>query len=153
MVPEQIERETIVAAPIERVWEIITQPEHVQRWFAFDGASIDLRPGGEIVMRWQEHGMFYARVEEVDPPHRFSYRGSRLPDDRVGEGNATLVTFTLAPAGNGTRLRVVESGFRELDASPEVQAETAQGNTEGWHGAFTTLDAYIQELAGAVSAS
>lgn len=153
MVPEQIERELIVAAPIERVWEIITQPEHVQRWFAFDGASIDLRPGGEIVMRWLEHGTFYARVEEVDPPHRFSYRGSRLPDDRVGDGNATLVTFTLAPEGNGTRLRVVESGFRELDVPVEAQAEAAEDNTEGWYGAFTTLDAYIRELAGAVPAS
>jgi uncharacterized protein YndB with AHSA1/START domain len=147
MVPEQIEREMIVAAPVERVWEILTQPEHFQRWFAFDGASIDLRPGGEIVMRWQEHGTFYARVEEVDPPHRFSYRGARLPDDPVRDGNATLVSFTLSPEGGGTRLRVVESGFRDLDVPAQVQAETAEGNTAGWHGAFNTLEAYVQELA------
>jgi uncharacterized protein YndB with AHSA1/START domain len=147
MVPEQIEREMIVDAPIEQVWEVLTRPEHFQRWFAFDGATIDLRPGGEIVMRWQEHGTFYARVEEVDPPHRFSYRGARLPDDPVRDGNATLVTFTLSAEGGGTRLRVVESGFRDLDVSMEVQAETARGNTAGWHGAFSTLEAYVQELA------
>ncbi len=153
MVPEQIEREMFVAAPIERVWEILTQPEHVQRWFAFDGASIDLRPGGEIVMQWKEHGTFYARVEEVDPPHRFSYRGARLPDDPVREGNATLVTFTLSPEGDGVRLRVVERGFRELDAPAEVQAEAAEGNTAGWHGAFTALEEYIQEIAVSVPAN
>ena len=147
MVPEQIERETIVAAPIERVWEILTQPEHFQRWFAFDGATIDLRPGGEIVMHWQEHGTFYARIEAVDPPHRFAYLGARLPDDPVREGNATLVSFTLHPEGEGTRLRVVESGFRELAVPVEVQAETAEGNTAGWQGAFTALDAYIHGLA------
>jgi uncharacterized protein YndB with AHSA1/START domain len=152
MVPEQIEREMIVAAPIERVWEILTQPEHFQRWFAFDGATIDLRPGGEIVMRWQEHGTFYARVEEVDPPQRFSYRGARLPDDPVDVGNATLVTFTLSREGQGTRLRVVESGFRDLDVLAEVQAETAEGNIAGWHGAFSTLEAYVQELGLTASA-
>lgn len=146
MIPDQIEREMIVSAPIERVWEILTQPEHVQRWFALDGASIDLRPGGEIVMHWREHGTFFARVEEVDPPHRFSYRGARLPDDPVMEGNSTLVTFTLTPEGEGARLRVVESGFRDLNAAPQVQAETAEGNTEGWQGAFATLEAYIQEI-------
>jgi uncharacterized protein YndB with AHSA1/START domain len=152
MVLEQIEREMIVAAPVERVWEILTQPEHFQRWFAFDGATIDLRPGGEIVMRWQDHGTFYARVEEVDPPHRFSYRGARLPDDPVRDGNATLVSFTLSPEGGGTRLRVVESGFRDLDVPAQVQAETAEGNTAGWHGAFSTLEAYVQELALTASA-
>ena len=48
MIPEQIEREVVIAAPIERVWAVVTQPEHVGTWFGDAGAEIDLRPGGAI---------------------------------------------------------------------------------------------------------
>src|SRR5215217_292439 len=114
MVPVQIERDIFIAAPVERVWVILTEPEHFRAWFAFDGAEIDLRPGGGMVMNWKEHGRFLAVVERVEPPHRFSFRGSRLPEDEPREGNATIVEFTLTPSGDGTLLRVVESGFRDL---------------------------------------
>lgn len=146
-VPEQIEKEIVIDAPVERVWEVLTEARHFQRWFAFDGASIDPRPGGEIVMQWKEHGVFHARVEEIDPPWRFVFRGSRLPDERSVETESTLVTFTLEPEGAGTRLRVVESGFRDLPIPAAEQADFAAGNVKGWEGAFATLQAYMQELA------
>ena len=46
MVPDQIERETVIAAPVERVWALLTEAEHLGRWFGDAGAEIDLRPGG-----------------------------------------------------------------------------------------------------------
>ena len=48
MVPEQIERETVIAAPVERVWALLTEAEHLGRWFGDSGAEIDLRPGGVL---------------------------------------------------------------------------------------------------------
>ena len=30
---DRIEREITIAAPIERVWAVITEPEHVGKWF------------------------------------------------------------------------------------------------------------------------
>ncbi len=62
MVPDRIERDVVIQAPVERVWAVLTQAQHVATWFAFAGAEVDLRPGGSIVMRWEEHGTFYARV-------------------------------------------------------------------------------------------
>ena len=44
MVADRIEREITIAAPIERVWSILTEAEHIHGWFA--DAEIDLRPGG-----------------------------------------------------------------------------------------------------------
>ena len=72
MVPDVIERDTVIDAPVERVWELITEPEHVGRWFGDAGAEIDLRPGGEMVIRWADHGTAHGHVVSVEPHTRFS---------------------------------------------------------------------------------
>jgi uncharacterized protein YndB with AHSA1/START domain len=147
---DQIERETIIAAPVERVWALLTESEHIGRWFGDAGAEIDLRPGGEMVMHWAEHGTSRARVEAVEPHRRFAYRWAPFRDpggaDPV-EGNSTLVEFTLSPEGGATRLRVVESGFAALDCSDEQRAENLAGNTEGWRLELGELADYAEKVA------
>jgi uncharacterized protein YndB with AHSA1/START domain len=128
----QIERETVIAAPVERVWSLLTEAEHVGRWFCDDGAEIDLRPGGAMVLRWTEHGTTHAEVVDVEPHRRFSYRWAFEAEIEPTEGRSTLVEFTLDPTGDGTRLRVVESGFDQLDASDEKVRSQFEDNSEGW---------------------
>jgi uncharacterized protein YndB with AHSA1/START domain len=150
MVPDRIERETLIDAPAERVWELITEPEHVGRWFGDAGATIDLRPGGEMVICWSEHRTSHARVVAVEPHTRFSYRWAPFRDpggEEPVEGNSTLVEFTLAPEGNGTRLRVVESGFSSLATSEDQRARNHAGNTSGWQQEIGELVEYASEVA------
>jgi uncharacterized protein YndB with AHSA1/START domain len=145
----QIERETLIAAPVERVWALLTEAEHVGRWFCDDGAEIDLRPGGEMVMRWAEHGIGKARIVDVEPPRRFSYRWAAIREhwgEDPDEGNATLVEFTLDREGDGTRLRVVESGFDRLDGSDEQRREALDGNTEGWTIQLGNVKGYAERV-------
>jgi uncharacterized protein YndB with AHSA1/START domain len=142
MVPEQIEREVMVAAPIERVWDVITQPEHVGSWFGDAGAEIDLRSGGAMTITWARHGTVHARVERVEAPRVFAYRWARGAGTPVADDNSTLVEFTLSSEGGQTRLRVVESGFRALALSAEEQAKHAEGNTRGWRSELDELVAY-----------
>lgn len=144
MVPDQIERDTFIAAPVERVWAVLTEAGHVGTWFADAGAEIDLRPGGAMVLRWKEHGTYQAVVEKVDPFRFFSYRGAYAPDEPVRENRSTLVEFTLTPEGDGTRLRVVESGFAGLDVPEEDRAKHAEGNVEGWIIKLGELRDYVQ---------
>ena len=150
MVPDQIERETVINAPVERVWELITEGEHVGRWFGDAGATIDLRPGGEMVIRWAEHGTTHARVVAVEPHTRFAYRWAPFQDPAGGEpveGNSTLVEFTLTPEGGATRLRVVESGFASLATSDEQRARNVEGNTGGWRQELGELADYAAKVA------
>ena len=137
MVEDSIIRETVVAAPVQRVWEVLTQAEYVGRWFGADKAELDLRPGGSFVMTWTEHGVGLARVERVEEPTPsspglFSVRWAVEPGLEPKPGEETLVEFTLAEKGDGTLLRVVESGFSKLDRPAEKQEWHRERNVDGW---------------------
>ena len=150
MVSDQIERETVIDAPVQRVWALITEAEHLGRWFGDAGAEIDLRPGGAMVLRWTEHGTSRGRVVAVEPHTRFSYRWAPFKDpggEEPVEGNSTLVEFTLAPEGDGTRLRVVESGFAALEGSDEQRRRSFEDNTQGWETQLDNVREYAQRVA------
>jgi len=148
MVPERIEREVLIEAPLEVVWAVVTESDHVAGWFG-DSAEIDLRPGGAAVLTWEKHGSAHARVEKVEPPHTFSFRWARPLGAEPDEGNSTLVEFNLSAEGEHTRLRVVESGFPALEGSEEEKAAYADGNKEGWKAELGDLQEYVSKLVRA----
>ena len=147
MVPDKIQREVTIDAPVERVWSVVTEAEHIGRWFGDAGAEIDLRPGGAFRCSWGKHGTVHGVVERVEAPRFFSYRWARPLGTDVAPGNSTLVEFTLIPDGKGTRLRVVESGFLELDGSDEARAKYAEENTGGWKAELDELATYVLQRA------
>lgn len=147
MVQDRIEREVVVAAAPERVWEIITQAEHVGKWFG-DSAEIDLRPGGTIVLRFENYGTHYATIERIDEPRYFSYRWKPgVTDEKPSNADSTLVEFTLTPQEGQTRLRVVETGFSGLSLSESKRAEQFESNTKGWGIQLRDLQEYVEGLA------
>src|SRR3954447_22569417 len=146
---DRIERDIVIAAPVERVWELITSAEHVGRWFGDAGAEIDLRPGGALSLSGRDHGTFHGRVEAVEPPHRFAYRwlsalGSRAEPTPA---NSTLTEFTLAAEGDATRLAVVESGFDALDVEPAQRGAALADHTRGWAAELGELATYALGVA------
>ena len=137
--PDRIERTMELAARPERVWAALTTAEGLGAWFG-DEAAIDLRPGGAAWMKWSGRYTVDMRVERVQEPtvFGFTWQISGLPED---DPRRTYVEFTLEPAGTGTRLRVVESGFAQL---PEDAYRKAYGgNTEGWARELGELVAYL----------
>jgi uncharacterized protein YndB with AHSA1/START domain len=145
MTPDRIEREITIAAPIERVWSILTEAEHIGGWFAERGAEIDLRPGGALIMHWNEWPTTTARVEVVEPPRRFAYRWSahHAAAERPEEGNSTLVEFTLAPEGASTRLQVVETGFASLAVAEDQIRANYDDNVGGWKQVLDQFSGYL----------
>ena len=146
-IADSIEREVLVAAPPERLWEVLTTPEHIDQWFLGMTTQVDLRPGGAMVLASEEFGKVDAVVEKVEPPRRFSFRWARHPDTPVAEGTATLVEFTLTPEGDGTRVRLVESGFTSTDAVKVDQARHAEANSQGWRQVLDHLRRYGEQRA------
>jgi uncharacterized protein YndB with AHSA1/START domain len=107
----KISEETLIAASPGHIWPLITDPANFQQWYAFGGAEIDLTPGGEMHLRWDEHGTFDARVESVEPASRFAFRWE------AGD----LVEITLTPHADATLVRITETGALE-DAETSASA-------------------------------
>ena len=132
MSEDRIERETLIAAPLERVWSLVTRPGF---WVAeeADLAGTEAREGESMVATNAQYGDFPVRVERVEPPTYVAYRwASAFPGQELRADNSTLVEFTLTPEGDNTRLRVVESGFAALAASEELRRRALEDNAGGW---------------------
>jgi uncharacterized protein YndB with AHSA1/START domain len=145
MVPERVEREILVDAPLGVVWAVITEPEHISGWFS-DSVEIDLRPGGKLTLIWEGDHTEHGRVVEVEPPHYFSFRWIRGSATDVRQDNSTLVEFNLSADGKSTRLRVVETGFSKLDRPEDEQARDAEEHREGWRHELDELREYLRQL-------
>ncbi|GAD83509.1 SRPBCC domain-containing protein [Nocardia asteroides] len=137
--PDQIVRTVELAHPPAKVWAAITTAEGLASWFG-NTAEIDLRPGGDMRMTWNEGFAADMRVERVEEPTVFGYTWpiNGLPDD---DPRRTYVEFTLEPSGAGTRLTVVESGFAQL--SEDAHKEAFEGNVGGWKSELGELTEYL----------
>ncbi len=132
MTERTVEKVLELDVPVEQVWRAITDPAELARWFG-DEAEVDLRPGGDAAMKWENHGRYAMRIEEVDPPRRLVWSWVHEPDVAFKEAPATRVRWTLTPRDDGgTTLHLLETGFR-------TDLHLGQ-NDEGW-------DAELGELA------
>jgi uncharacterized protein YndB with AHSA1/START domain len=148
VVSNSIEREILINAPVEVVWSIVTEPQHIGRWLS-DSAEVELRPGGELLLKWEQLGTASGTVERVERPHLFSFRWVTPEPDRdasAREGCFTLVEFLLHAQGDGTLLRVVESGFASLAGSEEENAQLAARHVGGWGGFLDHLAEYAASV-------
>jgi uncharacterized protein YndB with AHSA1/START domain len=139
--PDRIERTmTLPRTPYE-VWPALTTVEGLSSWFG-ERAAIDLRPGGRASMTFAGGVTVEMRVERVEEPSVFAYtwRLPNLPDD---DPRRTYVEFTLEPAGDGTLLRVTETGFAQLP--DDIRRETYESHREGWSRELAELAKHLNE--------
>lgn len=120
----------VVEAPRRLVFEAMTQPEHVPRWYGPRGWSlpvceIDFRPGGawRFVCRGPDGTEMGMRgvYQEIDAPDRVvstesfdDYPGESLNAVALAEeGGRTTITTTVAYPSREVRDAVLESGMPE----------------------------------------
>ena len=108
-------------APRALVYEVMTKPEHVKRWWGQLGegysvpvCEIDLRVGGKwkfVNRHPQGEVTFYGEYKEITPPSRlvFTEIFADFPD------NASVVTSVFTEEGKKTRMVVtVDYGTQEV---------------------------------------
>ena len=136
MVADSIEREIRIDAPVPVVWRVLTDPDQITQWFS-DEAEVDVREGGDGRMTWVDKATkrpTSARlvVVRAEPPHVLAYRWGHPDGERPDASNSILVEFTLVADGEGTRLRLVESGIAAMAWSDAAKAEYLDDHTNGW---------------------
>jgi uncharacterized protein YndB with AHSA1/START domain len=100
--------------------------------------TFQTRPAGA----WD--GIIHCQVLDVVPNKRLAYawKGGHEANAGYGSHLDTVVTWTLSAVGNGTRLRLVHSGF----AMPKN--DTAFRNmSEGWRKVVRNLDTVVAAQA------
>jgi uncharacterized protein YndB with AHSA1/START domain len=150
---DKIERSITIKAPIERVWEAISDHQQFGEWFrvALDQPFEAGKPStGHITHPGYEHIRWNAEVVAVDPPSRLALRWHPYaidPDADYSSEPQTLVEFRLTPKGNSTELTVTESGF---DALPESRRDEAfRMNSGGWDQQMVNVREFAEARVGA----
>ena len=134
--PTSVTVQNTVDAPVEKVWEYWTKPEHITKWnHASDdwhspSAENDLRVGGK----------FSARMEAKDGSMGLEFGGvydavetNKLIEYTLGDGRKVSVKF----AGSGNQTKVVET----FDAENTHPVEFQKG---GWQAILDNFKKYVE---------
>ena len=108
----------------EKVWRALTDPVLLAEWL-LPVVGLKLEPGAAFQFKSQPYpgwdGSVNCRFLEIEAQRKLSYTWV------VGDMEIdTVVTFTLMPTASGTRLSLVQSGFR-----PD-QKQSFGGARYGW---------------------
>ena len=128
--------ETEIDASAHRVWQVITDPNELNRWIASD-AHVQLEKGGQYSFGWIQDGNDFSATKIIeivpdqklaleDPPGMFPY--------------ATVVTWEMKENNGKTRLTFTQSGF---EADQDVS-----GIYKGWR-AFVNWVRSVSEYGAA----
>jgi uncharacterized protein YndB with AHSA1/START domain len=123
-----IERD--IPYPPEKIWRALTQPHLIAEWLMQN----DFQPvvGHRFDLR-ADWGAVGCRVTTVEPNRTLAYTWEAY-------GLESTVTWTLTPAGSGTRLRMEQAGFR-----PD-QEQAYQGAQHGWPRFLQSLDELLARV-------
>jgi len=130
----------------ETIWRTLTTGELIGRWLMMAPTGFEPVTGKHFTFRtapagaWD--GIIHCQVLEAMPNERLAYAWKGGHEGNVDYGSRldTVVTWTLSRVENGTRLRLVHSGF----VIPKN--DTAFKNmSEGWKKVVRNLDTIAAE--------
>lgn len=120
----------------EKVWRALTDPELLAEWL-LPVIGFELEPGAAFTFKTQAYpgwdGTVNCRLLEIEANRKLSYTWTVPFLD-------TVVTFTLTPTASGTRLSLVQSGFK-----PDQKQEFG-GARYGW----TMMGGRLVDLLGRI---
>ena len=124
-----------------KVWRALTDPALLTEWLLpVVDQQLTLAAGSSFALKTEPKPGWDGRVDcrliEVDPPRTISY--SWVAGDMELD---TVVTFTLSPTESGTRLTLVQSGFKPS------QKQASGGARYGWR----LMGGRLVDLLGRIS--
>lgn len=121
-----VRKEILIKAPIAKVWEHITDQEKIAGWLMPN--DFEASPGKAFSFDCESQGKVSCVVKEIVPRQKLVY-SFRSAVTKV----ETLVTITLTPEGEDTRLILFHSGW---DALPPDDQGIADIFGDGWESQY-----------------
>lgn len=133
-----------IAAPIEKVWQALTDPKMTEQyWFGYRLAS-DWKVGSHYVVDKDDVPPFdKGIVLECDPPRRLSYTWHPQYQNVLHEPHSR-VTFELVPFDNEVQLTVIHDEF-------EAGSKVFESVSGGWPKVLSSLKSLLERGHGLTS--
>ena len=161
-ITDRIEKQVLLRAPRERVWNALTDVREFEKWFGvrFDrpfapgarirGVLVGTTVDAEVARAQRQHAAvpFEITVDRIEPERLFSFRWHPFAVDQTVDYSkepTTLVEFVLEDAPDGVLLIVSESGFDRIPLERRSQAFTS--NDEGWSIIVKLVEKYLAQAA------
>ena len=126
-----VHQEILINAPQEKVWNTVASVEGIKQWLG--PSTYEPRQGSKIDFNVSHDGGKYYMFGEVvtfNPPTELAFTWTEQTIGGETWPASTLVTITLTPEHDGTRVRLVHSGFENLPA--DIAEEQFKGYEQGW---------------------
>jgi uncharacterized protein YndB with AHSA1/START domain len=151
---DAIVSEIFIAAPPERVFQALIDPQQVRQWWTskecpIESFAFDARLGGH----WSYHtsqsaltvngvSKFHCEGEvlEFDPPRRLAY--SWIANWHDQPSRRTAVRWELSKSATGTHVKITHSGLAEL---PNARKDYSSG----WPGVVDLLRNFVEKQPAA----
>ena len=144
MTGDRVEKQIVLQAPRWKVWQALTDATQFAAWFGVEVEG-EFSPGAQV---WavSSHpgyeGRFEMHLLEMVTGRRFSWQWHPgVPGRDYSAEPMTLVVFELEDEGEGTLLKVVESGFDALPAGRRVPVRDL--NERGWAAQLKAIERYV----------
>ena len=117
----------------ETIWKALTDGALIERWMPMEPKGFAPVEGNRFTFQTTPGGAWDGTIQcevlEVAPAERFAFAWKGGHEANVGYGAPldTVVTITLSPVADGTRVRLVHSGF----VLPRNEMAFA-GMSQGW---------------------
>jgi uncharacterized protein YndB with AHSA1/START domain len=128
--------------PRQHVWHVITEPEHLERWYApgCPWAIPTLEVGATVKFYNTDTDIQLATIEVVEAPHQFTLRWQL--DQKNPE--ITLVnTFLLEEENGGTRVIASQAGYESLP--DELRQQQLAQDADAYTAIVESLKAYLEK--------
>lgn len=136
-----VTHEVRVAAPRERVFKVLVTSEHIAQWWGHPNEFPDGIKPGSVGHFMHQDQRIDVRIDRVDPPEHFVLSWGFGAD--LDESRSTTCHFEVLEDGDGSIVRVTETGFDKLTDLAERRAQL-DDHSNGWQQVLASVGRYAE---------
>jgi uncharacterized protein YndB with AHSA1/START domain len=154
----KIHKESVLKAPLDRVWAAISDARQFGAWFGMEldgpfeagkkiiGRIAPTQVDPEVAKLQEPHAGAPVElwIETIEPKRLFSLRWHPFATDKSSDYSnepTTLIELALSEVPGGTKLVITESGFENIPLAR--RAEAFKANEGGWAHQLELIAKYL----------